>query len=862
MNYKDIKENLSSLRSKVKFNYKTIFAVFAFFMIISLRSAVFSIPQQISGKEFLAFDELIPIFDIKTQYFDQITNGYSPLTDSDEIRVRYSFATTWTRYYPLLTLSLVFMNAGAFTIFVYGSKKFLDMFFEDEEFSYNWKLFIATAVNSGLFILLLYNKITHFYTLIFGLALFILSFIKTLELFKEGEINKRKIILIILLTVLNPAVHYHVFYLLFASIIFLAFGAKAIFNKSERKPFLKGGVSLAIIFILNLALYAVFLFGSSNTYSAKNLNSQAPVNYSTLKNASIELKHIFAMDLSSPVDNYLYQDYTPNNGNSLNIIFFIIAFIPVGYFFIKKKSRQNKVDYLIVFSVLLISLYLTLGMTFALTPYSLIADNINSPFFHTGIGNIILKLAQTFVQVIRFPHRFQLVYYTAITLTTSVAVCVILILISSHIKFSRRKSLHILSISTVILISAIPLFSSKILNTTIVTGNWEGIFSPIKISGQSELDKIVGKDEKIFFAPSLELNNFIVDDKNYVHRFIDKFWLYYFDKNSSYYGLGGDIDNKLSAFLFYRAALYEDPWWVKILRDQGYNYIGYIKNTQSTVFDLDRSVDKVIQSNSSIKQVYENDYLALYKIEPVKSEKETVVITEWNSFIKLMNENSKLNNNKFTYGFNLTSNDLSGKQILTDDEGSAKLYYESLEHPDEMITIPEANMTFNRDVFPSSYFQQTVLSPLNILSTKDSYNRIGMSFPSILFKGSTGYIGMQKSFSTKFSFSTQNSCNLYLSSANNNNNVEFKLYKSGTQVGQSSLDLAQNSNLSVNFTKLDLAELSKGKYEIEFTKKDNNPFVFNYLICADKDYQSNLKLISTGNVTLSDGKILKILTKE
>src|SRR5687768_11307652 len=87
------------------------FLVFLVLHIVIFRSVIFNIIDIWSGDKIVAAEELIPIFDFKSQYLDQLREGYSPLTDNYELRIRYSALTTWVRHHNILPVALVVMNA-------------------------------------------------------------------------------------------------------------------------------------------------------------------------------------------------------------------------------------------------------------------------------------------------------------------------------------------------------------------------------------------------------------------------------------------------------------------------------------------------------------------------------------------------------------------------------------------------------------------------------------------------------------------------------------------------------------------------------------------------------------------------------
>lgn len=868
-------------RAVDSFDLKMVFLLMLLFLAFSFRHVFADLPYLIAEKKFIAFDELIPIFDLQTQFFDQISQGFSPLTSTNEIRIRYSALTTWTRYAPIIFFSLLLMNALSYTLMVYATKRFLSISsYLRETITERKRLFVAMVVNFPLFILLLYAKVTHYYTLIFGLALLYLAFELTLEMFLTKTSLKKKAFLVFLLVLFNPAVHYHLLYYGVTAFVWIFFLGAAVMRKLPFKRFVGVTALYTIICAVSIGAYAFFLFGAGSVYSTSNLNNVAPVNFFLLENSSTSIDHVIGLDLYSPVDNFYYQSYLPPETNMLNGVFIVMALLPLifilGSRFINRWDKIDKLNhlYLPVMYLSLFSVYMALGLTFDGTIHSLLIDNIDSPFFQSTIGALVLKAFQTFVSVIRFPHRFQLVYLMTLAFNASLGLLLLQNAVrNSIITIELRRPLSLIGAiftkrtfyyMVLILLICIPFLNNVLYTTVLASGNWNGIFQPFAVDGEEILKEIIQEDEDVFVAPYLEHNNFIINEKGYRHKFIDKFWIYLLNEEGSYYGLGGDALNKLNSFLFLRAALYEDEWWVKILRDQGFEYLLFIKDTESELFDIDRSIDKAVEANSTIKQVSDFDRFRLYRIDPTIAQDEIIVSLNWQNYIKLMNENSRLNQNTFTYQFNVNAQQLDDRLIMTDDPQWIRQYVEVIEHPERTTYIPLEQLTFRKNVFPSSQYQASVISMLNLLSENPQFNKIGIPFPSVMLKTTNLYSGISGQLDVTIPLKVDSACSLYLNSINTDNDLEFVINQNGEPVSrvQLELDRSHPEYNDVSFTKLDLPDLEPGEYEITMEKKDENAMVFNYLLCSDKEYQADLQLQLDEKITLSNDQILEIYSKQ
>ena len=71
------------------------------------RGVAASIPQILRGDAVINGDELVPFFNPTSQLIDQAAGKFNQLTNGYEFRVRYSFLTTWMRYYKILPFAII-----------------------------------------------------------------------------------------------------------------------------------------------------------------------------------------------------------------------------------------------------------------------------------------------------------------------------------------------------------------------------------------------------------------------------------------------------------------------------------------------------------------------------------------------------------------------------------------------------------------------------------------------------------------------------------------------------------------------------------------------------------------------------------
>ena len=78
---------------------------------------------------------------------------------------------------------------------------------------------------------------------------------------------------------------------------------------------------------------------------------------------------------------------------------------------------------------------------------------------------------------------------------------------------------------------------------------------------------------KTVVLPPTETAKLVTDTNGIDHKFIDKFYIYYLDRPSYYFGLTGDTVNKFEFFMMLRGMYYEQDWWVNVARDIDLRYL-------------------------------------------------------------------------------------------------------------------------------------------------------------------------------------------------------------------------------------------------------------------------------------------------
>ena len=475
------------------------------------RDVIVSIPAIWRGEVVINGDELVPFFNPHSQLIDQAAGKFNQLTNGYEFRVRYSFLTTWMRYYKVLPLAILFVIPSVVFVGYWSVARFLSKVFTQFE---SRDIYILTAAPVLMvFMVMIYSKITHFYTLVLGFSLFLVA---TLAM-TDGLIFPQKrpyvpIIAACLITLLNPAVHYLILFALFMSMAVATLTLLDVFDvirlgywripfQWRRYPefmrylwhewrtllvenrFLRSIIAFALLGVMTLAPYGAFVKFVA-LRGVPNLAETVPGDYYFIKDASIPLGHMLAFDLAGIMDKLRTGDYLARVPRWPNVSYMILMFLPLLWGRVRRGLAINKPLWAflyVTFATTLFSMWATLGYSGAdwvptfhrtMAYISNIANDSQS-----GVGDLVVKLMATIVQVLRFPHRFELIML--------MMACVLLpmsylwvhksVLDKLPVGWVRlRRYLPILMVG----LFFVPFFSNAPYRTVFFSGNFSGFLTP------------------------------------------------------------------------------------------------------------------------------------------------------------------------------------------------------------------------------------------------------------------------------------------------------------------------------------------------------------------------------------------------
>ncbi|MBX7455857.1 hypothetical protein GR927_48430 [Mycolicibacterium sp. 3033] len=788
--------------------------------LVVFREVLFAIPDILAGKRVVVGDELVPFFNPQSQLFEQAQGEFSELTNGYEFRVRYAFLTTWLRHYMVLPFAILLVLPTIVSAAYLTTSWFMRRCFP---FLPATTVYLSTAApTTVIYMIMIYAKITHFYTLVLGLCLMLISSYLMLDalLFRPTRWGRR-MIASCLVTLLNPAVHYLVLFALFLglTVVTLLIGelAKSIrsgglgrlwtgLRKPRRlwrfrghRPLSRSGRlgraramlatwnttttmkcvwAVASLGLFALAPYALFVKFVA-LRGVPNLSETVPGDYYFIRDASVSLMHILSWDLAGIMDKINYGDYLAKVPRVSNIAYMVLIFIPLAVPAVRRAfltSRPQRQLFGVLYVNVVFAIWATVGY----------GDPAWFPTFHRSVaaltrfvaqingtaGDATLGLASTIVQVLRFPHRFQLILFMLGPLLLALPLAYALRELGRWWdgraeRSPRERTRHPAVVPVAMAVSLslvmfVPILSNHTYRAAYSSGDFGTFLSPYPVGDLKDLKTALLKYPrgKTVVLPPTETAKLVVGPNQVPHKFIDKFYIYYLDQPSFYYGLTGDKKNKFEFFLMLRALYYKQDWWVNIARDMGLEYIVLNKQVQNNrgvgaeyLPDIESYLRDEIQAvPDHVEQLYENDSFVLYRLRDPAEQNRPVLLfdTSWNGFLNTVFDRLDLSR---CYDFQYIS-DFAGTttgepiDLITDNPRQAALDIWSVDHPKSFFVPSPTGNAFNSDVITSSYY----LSPmfrLFLMFSFTKFNRGEVVTPGIFGTLAGSFTGLPRATKIK-----------------------------------------------------------------------------------------------------------------
>lgn len=831
--------------------------MFLLFHAFVFRDVIASIPSIVAGNASIVREELVPFFNFGSQFWG---DGASALTSSEEVRVSYSFWTAWVRYYQVLPFALIILNTiSAFLLFY--------AFHVVGKYIYKKSLFgVAAAFIAALLIhvILLYAKIAHFYVLIIGFSMFALSLSLLCEqLFYKQKLKKGNIIAVSALTLLNPAIHYHViFYVVAALIIVVHLAFTLIMNRQFFwKYFRRSFVYFFVIILLSLVPYVIYIF-ATNASSISGVSTQIPVNYWMIYYASLPLPFIFSLDTAGHLDLIRYGNYLapiPRFG-SMVVIFLI------GGLFIFKRWKPlhivNKIFIMTLFIVALFAMWMALGYS-ENSPYSFhkVFGDIAILFASTGtgIGTAIAGLMSTFINILRFPHRFQFIYFYA------VGVLFMISLVWLREVFMKKQRPLLASV-LVVLIGLFPIIANNDYRTALFSGDLATFVAPYRIPDDLKAIKSrlsAQPNNRLFILPTLESGREIVQDgKSY--SFLDKYLIYYLNEPTFYYGVGANTENKAISYLAYRAIAYDEDWWQEILaNDLNITDIlvpKHVKAREKGIIYLpkiDNKIQKKLAVSGKYKKTYSGKDYELYSLKSShNTNASTLVDAQWQDTLDYLNNGQTPNENLF---FPLQIHDFIKQQ------GSKKIMTTSVERsfynlyvaakPKQTFVPNPVSLPFSSQYVASSNFTNNALSLSTLYAKNDDYNYLHENVPSLMNLQRPTFVGLNKGAITldiNAKIPEDGTYRILLHAGSKGNQIQAKMGDTNLTLNKLKADQPKTGDfVDFSYFYTDVA-IKKGQYKVAVKNTSQNSVIIDSLTVApQKDLPGGFNEVHTQSMDIS-----------
>ncbi|WP_022880392.1 hypothetical protein [Microbacterium sp. B19] len=939
-------------------------AVYFVGSLVIFRDVLFAIPSVLRGDAVIAGDELVPFFNWHSQLLDQAAGQFNELVNGYEFRVRYAFLTTWLRYYTVLPFAILIVIPALFWVAYLTVARFMDKVFTSLS---SQAIYLATFFPVSLiYLIMVYAKITHFYTLVLGLVLMTISSLWMLyALLFAGRKWKRWMVIAALATLFNPAIHYLVLFSLFfaITIVTLLVGeiGKWIRTGGPRRLHrLPGRVRTLVLHggrwkrlrawfgrwsltTTGRIVWAIFIYGLITLIpyalfvkyvalaGVSNLSDTVPGDFYFIQDASVSWLHELSWDLAGITDKILFGDYLAKVPRYPDAVYTLLLFVPLAVPWVRRRlfrSRPHRQLLGVLIVAIVFALWATIGygepLWFPTFHRTLAALAITANESHSAIGNLVVTAAGTVVQILRFPHRFQLILFMLAPLVMSLTLALFIDVVSGRWLAPRRgraarrrqappsarpkdpvrvraRSELLISLLATACIGAVfftPFWSNNPYRSVFGSGNMAGFLAPFPLHDLQELKQELNAlpEGKTVVLPPTETAKLVQDANGVDHKFIDKFFIYYLDKPSYYYGLTGDVKNKFDFFLILRGLYYQQDWWINVARDIQIKYIVVNRKIHSNngvgaeyLPNVESYVEPGLQRlKGDVELRFQNDSYALYEItDQPHADRETILVdSSWQTYLNLVFNRRNLSR---CYTFQYTpyydpSEVPEGSTIhlLSDDETTSALDLWLLDHP-EAVAGPDTRMfAFNPDVVASNYY----LSPMFrsfLLFSNTKWNRTGMITPGVFGTLRGSFIGLPRAteISVPVTVKEPGKYHLLMRSANTANTLHISsstlsydesfelrsppqnvklfpvddVYKPGRVAtdtsGMSVADLEQQIpdtlvpvNSGFSFQDLGVVDAEAGKHTFAIDKTDTNPMLFEGLMLVPEETYRSLTLPS------------------
>lgn len=597
-----------------------IFLVFAAHLFI-FRDVVNQLPGTLAGTVMVSREELVPIFDFDTQFFDQMQAGESALTSSPEIRVSYAALTAWARSSAYLPITLVLFSSACVSILIYAL-----YYFARHVLQVQPALALHAALFPGIAIgfIVLYSKIAHFYTLQFGFSLFALALVYTLAAYLSPErVPYCMYLWIALLVLLNPAIHFHILYYLASGVLIATITILGVVRYRHPMRFYSSRLlAYAGVVALSFIPYAAFIYYLTASLGGA-VSESIPIDYWIIYYASIPLEYLFALNMPGHVDLYLHGNYVSPHIKYTGVLVTLLAIL-AAVLITRKDSENTRLSIAGLFSVYVLSLWMAAGYVTSFSLHSTMSSIVTTfQGSSSALASAVESVLYLFLQILRYPHRFEFVLFVAVSLLASATLAHVF---ARYRIFSHRPGARVLVVLSLLIL----FFSTADYRQVLASGDFNGFVRPLPVpkdlqhirailtEAGSQLPGEADGPQKLVVLPSLESGRALSTHSG-SYSFLDKTLIYYLNYPSVYYGSGASLENKLSAIILYTAIVEGAPWWQEYLRAGMQVRYVLVPHTQVRdpgvvyVPEIESAIESGLSASAHYIHIYDGDTFDLFE---------------------------------------------------------------------------------------------------------------------------------------------------------------------------------------------------------------------------------------------------------
>ncbi len=738
---------LKTITHKLWFWYLVVFLLSLLAHVIIFRDVVAAIPAIWHGDQVIVREELVPFFDFGTQFWGDDAAG---LTSSEEVRTAYSFWTAWFRFAPILPIALVVVNALSAFLLFFAFHRVGRYFSKHRPYFGVVAAALAAAVIHGI---LLYSKIAHFYVLIIGFSLFAVAISLVIDqVFFHKKLKWTNVVMVSLLVLINPAVHYHlIFYLLFILILMVYNVLVWVVNREYFGYYLKKHLIYMVSVIVCSLVPYVLLIMALIAPKLSTVSTDIPVNYWLIFYSSLPLPFIFSFDSAGHLDLMRYGNYLaplPRIG-SMIITGLVGSLFLFGQW--AKQSLVRRVLLATLFMIMLIAMWMSMGYSPSVV-FSFHAVLSSLATFLSEQGNafaaVVGKGLAIFINILRFPHRFQFIYFYVGGLLMMIA------LVWLHDLFRKRMANRLAAGGLVVLVGLLPLYASVDYRQALTSGNFATFATPYRVSDDlRHIKDILSRqtDDKLFIFPTLESGREILQDgKSY--SYLDKFLVYYLNQPALYYGVGASTQNKLVAYLTYRSIAFNESWWQDILvNNLNITHVLMPKNVQARKVGIaylpgvESKIAKALSESQTYQLEYDGPEFALYSLRAKKlTTTPTLVDMQWSRLLEAF-RHGDFAQRRFTLPLQVNDSLKQDTSSLLTDSPERSFYTLFAATEPGKVFYPNSDLLpFASELVASSNFTNNALSLSTLYAADDDYNYIHEVVPNLTSLRVPQFTGLTK----------------------------------------------------------------------------------------------------------------------